>query len=215
MKKFDDLLEIAEKLNGPGGCPWDQTQTFLSLQPYIIEEAHEVLEAVDSGDDRKIVEELGDLFYTVIFYAKVAKKEGRFSIEDILDAVSEKLIRRHPHVFGDLKVEDVEQVLHHWEKIKKGEKAHEERKSALDGIPKTLPALVRAQKIVKKIRRAGSPLLPPQAPSARTEQEVGQQFLEVLLAAEDAGVDAESALRRALNNLETEFRKTEVQPAKD
>ena len=105
MKAFDELLDVARTLNGEKGCPWDIKQTFFSLQPYVIEEAHELVEAVDRGDDQEIVEELGDLLYTVVFYAKVAEREKRFTMEDILNCEKEKLIRRHPHVFGEVEAE--------------------------------------------------------------------------------------------------------------
>ena len=140
MKEFDDLIAVAEKLLSPEGCPWDHKQTFLSLQPYVLEEAHEVIEAVDSGEDEQIVEELGDLLYTVIFYGKLAEKEGRFATVDIIKAVKEKLIRRHPHVFGEVKVEHVDEIAQNWERIKKEEK--QSRKKEPGGIPPTLPLLV-------------------------------------------------------------------------
>src|SRR5579872_4545447 len=141
MKQFDALLEVADKLLSPGGCPWDRKQNFYSLQPYVLEEAHEVIEAVDSKDDKKIIEELGDLLYTVIFYGKLAELEGRFSLKEILEVIKEKLIRRHPHIFGDVKVEDADEVLRNWEAIKRQESGHEKRKSAVDGVPPTLPTL--------------------------------------------------------------------------
>src|ERR1700720_2855460 len=122
MEQFDELLHVAEKLLSPEGCPWDLKQTFQSLQPYVLEEAHEVIEAVDLDDDQKIVEELGDLLYTIIFYGKLAEKTRRFSMEQIVSTVKEKLIRRHPHVFGDVNVENVDEVVSNWEKIKKQEK---------------------------------------------------------------------------------------------
>ena len=206
MSKFDRLLEVATALNGPGGCPWDLKQTFFSLQPYVIEEAYEVLEAVDSNDDQKITDELGDLLYTVIFYAKVAEREGRFSLDDILEAIREKLIRRHPHVFGDLKIAHEDEVVQNWDKIKKTEKASEERKSVLDGIPKGLPTLLRAQKVVRKMRKADSALLKTKEEGAATEEEMGNKMLELILQAEDAHIDVESALRRSLSHLEEQFR---------
>jgi uncharacterized protein YabN with tetrapyrrole methylase and pyrophosphatase domain len=209
MNKFQALMEVATRLNGPGGCPWDHTQTFLSLQPYVIEEAYEVIEAVDANDDEKIVEELGDLLYTVVFYAKIAEKEGRFTMDDVLDSVREKLIRRHPHVFADVKVEHVDEIIHRWEKIKKEEKGKEERLSVLDGIPKNLPTLFKAQKVLRKIRRAQSDLLAESSKEALTEEEVGREMLNLVLRAEDAGLDAESALRRTLLTLEQQFRKQE------
>ena len=106
MKQFDELISVAEKLLSPEGCPWDLKQTFTTLQPYVLEEAHEVIEAVDLNDDSKILEELGDLLYVIVFYGKLGEKQGRFSLKDIIDTIKEKLIRRHPHIYGDVKVEN-------------------------------------------------------------------------------------------------------------
>jgi MazG family protein len=208
MDQFDSLLQIAEKLLGPNGCPWDQKQTFLSLQPYVLEEAHEVIEAVDTDDDRKMVEELGDLLYTIVFYGKLGEKSSRFSIEEIVEAIKEKLIRRHPHVFGEVKVEDADEVVKNWEEIKAREKGEAAHSSALDGIPPTLPSLIRAQKILKRIQRSGSPLLSTQADTA-TEEEIGDQLLTLVHHAEMNGIDAESALRRSLARIEGAFRESE------
>lgn len=209
MKAFDALLEVAAKLNGPGGCPWDLKQSFFSLQPYVIEEAFEVVEAVDLNEDQKILEELGDLLYTVIFYGKIAEKEGRFTLEDVIESIKEKLIRRHPHIFGDVKVSDPDEVAQRWEKIKKEEQGNEERKSFMDGIPSGLPALLKAQKILRKMRRAKSEILKKQNPVPMTEEEIGVQMLDLILNAEDAHIDVESALRRSLCKLEEEFKAAE------
>jgi len=152
MKEFASLLEVATVLNSPEGCPWDLEQTFASLRPYVLEEAHEVLEAVDTDDDQQMIEELGDLFYTVIFYAKVAERENRFSIKEILEQLRAKLIRRHPHVFGEEKAKSMEEVIQKWERVKDGENASKGRKSALDGIPITLPSLQKAQKLMGRIK---------------------------------------------------------------
>jgi uncharacterized protein YabN with tetrapyrrole methylase and pyrophosphatase domain len=206
MDKFKALLEVADKLNGPEGCPWDRKQTFLSLQSYVLEEAHEVVEAVDKNDDGKIMEELGDLLYTIVFYGKLAEKEGRFSIWDVIDAAREKLVRRHPHVFGDLQLETAEEVMHRWEKIKSEEKGHEQRKSALDGIPPTLPSLAKAQKMIKKILKTASPVFSERNVSAATEQEIGEEMIEIILNAEKGGIDIESAFRRTLSKYENQFR---------
>ena len=198
MDQFDSLLHIAEKLLGPNGCPWDQKQTFLSLQPYVLEEAHEVIEAVDADDDRKMIEELGDLLYTVVFYGKLGEKTGRFSMEEIVKTIKEKLIRRHPHVFGETKVENIDQVIKNWEKIKAEEKKVAQSSSALDDIPPTLPTLIKAQKILKRILRSGSIHREAQK---MTEDEVGSQLLKLILVAESNEIDAESALRRSLAKL--------------
>ncbi len=208
MELFDALLHVAEKLLGPHGCEWDRKQTFLSLQPYVLEEAHEVVEAVDEDDDRKIVEELGDLLYTIVFYGKLAEKNGRFSMREIVETVKEKLIRRHPHVFGETKVDGVDDIVKNWEKIKAEEKKDDKRQSALDGIPPTLPALPRAQKIVTRIQRSHASLLSEETETA-TEKEIGDQLVQLILRAEHNHIDAESALRRALSRLEQTFRQME------
>ncbi len=209
MDAFDSLLHVAERLLGAKGCPWDQKQTFLSLQPYVLEEAHEVIQAVDLNDDCKIVEELGDLLYTIIFYGKLAEKSGRFSINDIVSGIEKKLIRRHPHVFGEVKVEGADEVVKNWERIKAEEKGESTPKSILDGIPPTLPSVIRAQKILKRLQRAGSPLAPKIAPDSMTEEELGEQMLDLILKAENNGLEAESALRRATLRREGAFRKIE------
>ena len=208
MDKFDALLNIAERLLGPQGCPWDQKQTFLSLQPYVLEEAHEVVEAVDSNEDEKIIEELGDLLYTVVFYSKLAEKSGRFSILEIIESIQEKLIRRHPHVFAELKVEGMEEVAINWEKIKAKEKGNKNPRNAFEGIPPTLPSLIRAQKIIKKMQRAGSLTSAKQDNCQEGEKEIGEQLLDLVIRAENSHVDAESALRRALARLEDTFKDT-------
>lgn len=209
MDPFDSLLLVAEELLGPNGCPWDQKQTFLSLQPYVLEEAHEVIEAVDADDDRKMIEELGDLLYTIVFYGKLGEKTGRFTVEEIVNAIREKLIRRHPHVFGDVKVEDVDEVVKNWEKIKAAEKGKSRPPSVLDGIPPTLPTLVKAQKILKRIQRSGSALLSKENHAQASEEEIGSQLLHLILRAEQSEIDAESALRRSLGKLEEAFRTNE------
>ncbi len=209
MHPFESLLQVAEKLLGPDGCPWDLKQTFLSLQPYVLEEAHEVIEAVDADDDSKIVEELGDLLYTIVFYGKLAEKNGRFSILDIVNCIKEKLIRRHPHIFGGLQVESEDEIVKNWEKIKAAEKGEAKSASALDGIPPTMPSVARAQKIIKRMHRAKSPFIPQNNLGALTEDEIGNQMLALIRCAEEQGIDAESALRRSLTRIEEAFRKGE------
>ncbi len=209
MEQFDSLLGVAEKLLGPSGCPWDQKQTFLSLQPYVLEEAHEVIEAVDANDDAKMIEELGDLLYTIVFYGKLAEKSGRFSIVEIVSAIKEKLIRRHPHVFGEVKVEGADEVVKNWEMIKAKEKGDAKPKSALDGIPPTIPSVIRAQKILKRMQRAESPLAPKDSSASFSEEEIGDQMLALILRAENSEIDAESAFRRSLARLEAAFRNSE------
>lgn len=211
MKEFDALLEINEILHGPDGCPWDQKQDFFSLQPYVLEEAHEVIDAIDHGDDEKIKGELGDLLYTIIFYAKVAEKEGRFKLQDVLEAIREKLIRRHPHVFDKSRNMGIDEVIEKWEELKKEEKEHSERKSILDGIPKNLPVLARSQKILGRIKRSQAELLKPHTKREHplTEKIIGEEMIQAILDAEEAGIDVESALRRALSRYEDKYRSWE------
>lgn len=138
MDAFDRLVEIGDRLHGPDGCPWDKEQTFESLRPHVLEEAHELLEAVDEDSTEGMVEELGDVLFQIIFYGRLGEKSGRFTLRDVIERVSEKLIRRHPHVFGEIEVKDADEVIHHWERVKAEEK--KERKHSLEGIPKALNA---------------------------------------------------------------------------
>jgi MazG family protein len=153
---INDLLKVMAKLRSPKGCPWDREQTHLTLRRHAIEEVYELIDAIESRDDREMAEELGDLLLQVVFHAQMAKERGAFDFEKVCRVLVEKLIRRHPHVFGTTKVKNVDEVWTNWEKIKRAEKAgtKSERKSALDGIPKHLPALLRAEKLLKKVRKA-------------------------------------------------------------
>jgi len=148
---FERLLSIMEKLRSPDGCPWDREQTFQSITPHTLEEAHEVVEAIEKQNFEGLAEELGDLLLQVIFYAQMAAEEKRFTIDDVLQKLCDKLVRRHPHVFGDKKIHDSKTVLQNWEEIKKTEG----KKSVLDGVPKNLPALLRASRLGEKTSRVG------------------------------------------------------------
>lgn len=208
MEVFDELLAVAEKLLGPEGCPWDQTQNFFTLQPYVLEEAHEVVDAVDQNVDDRIIEELGDLLYTIVFYATLARKEGRFTIQEIIESVKAKLIRRHPHVFGEVKVEHIGEIMANWERIKKEEKGDKADRHPLDDIPSKLPSLVRCQKVVRHMARSGWAVLEEKMkklPSG-TEGEIGENLFQEVVRAEASGVDAESALRRVLAQHEAQYR---------
>jgi len=145
------------KLRSPTGCPWDREQSHLTLRRHAIEEVYELIDAIEARDDIEMAEELGDLLLQVVFHCQLARERGAFDFEKVARHLVDKLIRRHPHVFGTTKVKDVDEVWANWEKIKKAEKdgTHLERKSAFDGIPKHLPALLRAEKLVKKARKAG------------------------------------------------------------
>ena len=203
MKEFDELLEVARILNSPGGCPWDLKQTFFSLQPYVLEEAHEVVEAVDGQNDKEIIEELGDLLYTVVFYAKVAEKESRFSMEEILKAVKDKLIRRHPHIFGSVKVENETDVEKNWDLIKKTEEGKSHRVSDLDGIPNQLPLLAKSQKMMKVF--AKKQFVNLEFVPKKEEAELTEDLFTLIKIAEKSGIDIESTFRRKLSDYKKEF----------
>ncbi len=151
---FDRLMEIMRRLRAPGGCPWDAEQTHESLKRYLLEESYEVLEAIDNKDSKHLKEELGDLLLQPVFHAAIAEESGEFTMDDILNSICDKLVHRHPHVFGDQEIKDSAAQVENWEKIKKLEKG-EERRSALSGVPPHLPALMKAQKITEKAARVG------------------------------------------------------------
>src|SRR5208337_793259 len=142
MNNFQKLLDIMASLRAEDGCPWDREQTRESLTPYLVEETYEVLEAIDEGSPQKIKEELGDLLFQIVFHCQLAKERGEFSMEDVIDAISKKMTGRHPHVFGDAKFETSEKVMKQWEERKKEEGKN--RESILEGVPKELPALLKA-----------------------------------------------------------------------
>lgn len=205
MESFDRLLHIADRLLGENGCPWDREQTFFTLQPYLLEEAHELIEAIDSRAPEQMTEELGDVLYALIFIAKLGEIQHLFTFNDAIEGVSEKLIRRHPHVFGEKKISSSNEVVENWEAVKKGEMGSKGRKTILDGIPPSLPALPRAQKVLHKLKRAKSNLF-PEVGQTLTEEEIGETLWRLLAEAEVSGVDAESALRRFSAKVEEMFR---------
>lgn len=203
MKEFTRLLEIADQLLGSNGCPWDKEQTFFTLQPYLLEETHELIEAIDSLESQKMSEELGDCLYALIFIAKLAEAEKRFDLRQSIESVTEKLIRRHPHVFGDVKVASTADIVRNWDEIKKQEKTGQERKKLFDGIPPSLPALPRAQKMAKKLRKKKGG---EEKDDSLTEQELGEKLWQLIQSAERLNLDVESALRRKLAEVERENR---------
>ena len=151
---FEELVDIMRRLRGPGGCPWDAEQTHESLTRYLLEEAYEVIEAIEMKSAEHIQEELGDLLLQPVFHAAIAEESGTFTIDDVIRTLCDKLIRRHPHVFGNMEIRDSSAQIENWERIKKSEKGTE-RKSALSGVPPQLPALLKAQKISEKAARVG------------------------------------------------------------
>jgi len=153
---FEQLVEVVKKLRAPGGCPWDREQTHKSLRPYLVEEVYEVVDSIDRNDYYSMREELGDVLLHIVFHSDIEREQGRFDIGDVIKIVTEKLIRRHPHVFGDTKVENSDEVLHNWENIKLAErKEKSDDASLLDGIPKSMPALLIAQRMQEKASRIG------------------------------------------------------------
>ena len=199
------------RLRGPKGCPWDREQDHRSLRWHAVEEAYELMDAIESGDDRELEEELGDLLLQVVFHSQLAKERGAFDLEQVARHIAEKLIRRHPHVFGRLKVKTVDQVWANWEKIKRAEKhgTRHARPSSLDGVPKHLPALMRAEKLLKKARRAHlANDRPP--PSHLTKTEFGRRLFGLVAHAHSKGWSAEDLLRAETARHEKAWRKKEL-----
>ncbi len=207
---FAELVAVMDRLRSPGGCPWDAEQTHASLAPYAIEEAYEVAEAAERGDAAHLAEELGDLLLLqVVFHARVAQEDATtpFDITDVIGGLVAKLVRRHPHVFGDVVVSGADEVNANWDRIKAEEAP---RDGLLDGVPEALPALARAQKAVRRARRLGLPLPPSALASpAPVGGALGERLLGLVAEACDAGLDAEGELRRALAHWERVVRPAE------
>ncbi len=231
MEAIDRLTGIMARLRGDGGCPWDREQTPRTLRPYVLEEAHEVAEAIDGGDWDDLREELGDLLLQVVFLARIAEEEARFRFEDVAQAIASKLERRHPHVFGSAAAEGVEEVWRRWDEIKRAEKEGspgDRRASRLDGIPRGLPALARAALTADKASRAGFDWPGPEGILDKLEEEIGE--LRTALETDDRGraedevgdllfaaaslarrlkIDPEGALSRATAKFSGRFRAVE------
>ena len=155
LNSLSKLIKITDALMGEDGCPWDKVQTRESLKPYLVEETYEVLDALDANDPEKIKDELGDLLYQILFHSKISSLKGEFNFRDVIDNLSEKMVRRHPHVFKEGELNTPDQVVKQWEEIKRNEKNQANQKSILDNIPKNLPSLLRAQKLQKKAAKEG------------------------------------------------------------
>jgi len=219
MKKqpaINDLLRVMARLRSPKGCPWDRVQTHHSLRWHAVEEVYELLDAIESRDDHELEEELGDLLLQVVFHCQLARERGAFNFDKVARHITDKLIRRHPHVFGNLKVKDVDQVWANWEKIKRAEKqgTHRERPSVLDGIPKHLPALQRAEKLAKKARKNRLLDKPPRRRGPGKRQ-VAAQLLDLALHAQAQGWSAEDLLRSETRRLERSLRALEKRRARE
>lgn len=202
MKEFMDLIETVDKLLNDSGCAWSCKQTLKSLQPYLLEETHELVDSIDRDQDAQMIEELGDMFYILLFCAKIAEKNKRFALTDILSNINEKLIRRHPHVFACLQVNSIEEIAQNWQKIKKQEK---ESKGALSGISENLSSLARAQKIVHCLKTNGFTELRSELLPLETEEQIAKSLMDILMTAEIKGIDVEGALRRKLTDLQSQF----------
>jgi MazG family protein len=172
---IERLLAIMERLRGPDGCPWDREQTLRSLRPYVLEETYEVLEAIDAGDPREHCEELGDLLLQIVFQAQLAHEVGQFDFADVAEAISKKLVSRHPHVFGSSEVKDAEAVLRQWAALKREEKrAKGGGESVLEGVPREMPALARADRLTEKASRIGFDWPDPAGARAKVSEELAE-----------------------------------------
>ena len=226
--ELDPLVKVMSRLRSPDGCPWDIEQSHATLRRYIIEEVYEVLEAIDEQDPTHLCEELGDLLLQIVFHARMAEEAGDFSMQDVVDTVTEKLIRRHPHVFGDISVQDAAEVIVNWDAIKRREKK-QKPKSALDGVPQGLPALLRANKLQMKAAKVGfdwddiAPVWDKVAEElaelrqaaavgnpSEIEDELGDVVFAVVNLGRFLGVETEVALNRANNKFSRRFFQVEA-----
>jgi XTP/dITP diphosphohydrolase len=211
VSALDELLRIMARLRAPGGCPWDLEQTHRSLCRHAVEEVYELVDAIESGDDESMADELGDLLLQVVFHCQMADERGAFGFENVCRLLVEKLIRRHPHVFGDAQANTAAAVWAQWDRIKHTEKAgtRHARKSALDGIPRHLPALMKAEKLVKKARKAGLHTHTESPPRPRTRKALGVQLFELAAEAQTRGWSAEELLRGEIRTRERKWRRCE------
>jgi MazG family protein len=226
-RSFEELVQLMTRLRGPGGCPWDRDQTLETLKPFIIEESYEVVDAIDRGDRRALAEELGDFLLQAVFVAEIARQEGSFDIGDAITAIHEKLVRRHPHVFGDVEAKDAEQVLVNWEKLK-NEERKKENQGVLAGVPQSLPALLRASRLTEKAARVGFDWRRAEdvlekldeesgelreairsGDPAKVHDEIGDLLFTMANIARKVGVNAEEALQAANRKFTRRFESME------
>ncbi|PWB77405.1 MAG: nucleoside triphosphate pyrophosphohydrolase [Candidatus Methylomirabilota bacterium] len=229
-EQFEALVRLMERLRGTGGCPWDREQTQQTLKPFLIEEAYEVVEAIDEGDPKQMMEELGDLLFQVVFHAQLAAERCEFTIGQVLAATTEKMVRRHPHVFGNATASTAREVLEQWEELKRKERdvAATIPVSALDGVPRELPALLRAQRLQDKASRVGFDWPEISGVTAKIEEELGElkdamqsaapeeierELGDVLFSlvnlARFLNLNAEEALRKGIMRFTSRFRRME------
>lgn len=195
---IDDLLAIMAILRSEDGCPWDREQTHESIRQNFIEEVYEVCEAIDNKDESLLREELGDVLLQVIFHSRISEENGSFDFNDVADEICRKLIIRHPHVFGETVVNSSGDVLNNWDKIKQNTKGQTSITDTLESVAKSLPALMRAQKIIKRASKGGYLLssVLDDAPDYENEKILGEKLFELCSAAQRHGIDAERALSR-------------------
>jgi tetrapyrrole methylase family protein/MazG family protein len=227
---LEALLSLMGRLRAEGGCPWDREQTRASLKPYLIEETYEALEALDAGETGHIVEELGDVLFQVVFHCQIAQEQGEFTMADVLQAVLQKMTRRHPHVFGNAEVADAGEALRQWEQIKRSEADGDKGpRSVLDGVPKSLPSLLRAQRLQAKAGRVGfdwptwqeawskvreemaetdEAILAGDARHVRAE--LGDLLFSLVNVARLLEIDAEGCLRQAADTFTRRFKEVEA-----
>lgn len=214
-----ELVAVMDRLRSPGGCPWDREQSHATLAPFAVEEAHELVEAVETGTRDDLLEELGDVLLQVVFHARIAQEhaEEPFDLDDVARRTAGKLVSRHPHVFGDAEAPDAEAVKTRWDEIKRVEQG---RESVLDGVPASLGAVARAAKLASRARRGGLPLRPADDDVRPADDDVphveegaggsfGERLLDLVLEAVAAGADPESELRAATRRWEEAVRETE------
>lgn len=224
-KTFSDIVELSRYLRSPEGCPWDRKQTLESLRQYILEEAYEVIEAIESDDNTELVEELGDFLFQVVFASQIASEEGRFSVDDVISNLHNKLVRRHPHVFGENRAENADEAVKSWQSEKLKEKS--EKKSLLD-VPRGMPSLMRAQRVGEKASQAGfdwddirgvldkikeeiteleSEI--ERQDKGKAKNELGDLIFAVVNLSRHLGADAETVSHRAVDKFSERFKKLE------
>lgn len=235
--RIASLIRLIEILRGENGCPWDRKQTPRTLAIYLIEEVYELVDAIESGNPEAVCEELGDVLFQVLFVARLFEETGHFNIEDVADMIAEKMVRRHPHVFGDERADSADEVRMRWHQIKKKENAHARTKSVLDSVPAKLPALMRAYRISERAARTGfdwndidgvigkaeeewsefnrelAEQKNGEANSDRSAMEFGDVLFTLVNVARLAGIHPETALTRSIHKFEKRFRHMEQKAA--
>ncbi len=221
---FARLVELVATLRGDEGCPWDRAQTRESVSPYLVEETYEVMDALKAGDPAEIKEELGDLLFQILFHADMSREAGEFEIADVIEAIHSKMVHRHPHVFGDTQVDTVDEVLENWETLKAQEASKQSRESVLDGVPKSLPALLRAHKVSKKAAKQGFDWSHPdevwdkvheeidelkealaKGDAAHAQDELGDVFFSLVNLARKTSLSSEEALTGTIERFSNRF----------